>query len=113
MACSVASSYHSGGPRARAIWGGGGFADVLQDGPNVHRLGDEGDDAHLGAALRAGQRKRLVDARQQHHPMRAGDRRMGSGESSAAVFTAQWDTTASGARAVTAGRSGEFGAITQ
>ena len=33
---------------------------MLQNGPNVHRFGDEGDDPHLGPALRAGQRERLV-----------------------------------------------------
>jgi len=42
----------------------GGFADALQDGPNIHRLGDEGDNPHLGPAPWAGQRKCLVDARQ-------------------------------------------------
>ncbi len=36
---------------------GSGLADRLQDGPYVHRLGNKGDDPHIGPALRAGQRK--------------------------------------------------------
>lgn len=69
MASSEESSYHSGGPPGGGDPGrDGGLADVLQDGPYVHRLGDEGDDPHLGPALRAGEGKCLVDARQQHDP---------------------------------------------
>jgi hypothetical protein len=43
-------------------------ADVLQDGPHVHRLGDEGDDPPLGPAFWADQKERFVDAGQQHDP---------------------------------------------
>ena len=49
-------------PRLGDTGRGGGFADVFQDGTNVHRFGDENDDPHLGPAMRASQGKRLVDA---------------------------------------------------
>ena len=59
-------------PRLGDTGRGGGFADVLQNGLNVHRFGDEGDDPHLGPAPRVGAGKRLVDARKQHHLEVAG-----------------------------------------
>ena len=55
-------------------------------------------------------------ARRMAQRERAGERRMACGRSSAAVATAGLDSdvgaTAAGARAVTAGRSGELGAST-
>ena len=38
-------------------------ADVLQDPPDLHPLGDERKDAHVGATQGTHQRKNLVDAR--------------------------------------------------
>ena len=53
MACSVASSYHSSGPRAWTIGGGvSGSSMSAQNDPNVRRLVDERDDPHLGPAPR-------------------------------------------------------------
>jgi hypothetical protein len=71
LASAAESSYHSGAPRAWAIRGCG-LAAMFQDGPYVHRLGDEDDDPHHGHAPWAGQRERFVAAHQEHGPQGAG-----------------------------------------
>ena len=104
-------------PRLGDAGRGGGLADVLQDRPHIYRFRDKGDDAHLGAAVGAGQGERIKEARRQHGPAVAGGGRpRAGGGSSAAASMAGLDTgsvaTGAGARAVTAGRNGELGAST-
>jgi hypothetical protein len=46
----------------------GRLTNIFEDERNREGLGHEGDDAQLGAALRAEQGKDLVDAGQEHGP---------------------------------------------
>ena len=46
----------------------GGREEVLQDGDDHGRVGDEGEDPHMAATRGAEQRQHLVDASEQHSP---------------------------------------------
>ncbi len=46
----------------------GRFADVLQCSAYRNAVGDEGDDAHVGAAMRASERRRLAKACPERSP---------------------------------------------
>jgi len=86
-----------------------------EDSAHHCRRGDEGDDAHLASTIGATEREHFVDAGQQHGPRVAGStaHRAGSAAGGARVATtAAASGTAGTARAVTAARSGEFGAST-
>jgi hypothetical protein len=51
---------------------GGGQAEVGEDGVDGFCSGDEGEDAHVGAAAGAGEREDLVDAGEEASPAGAG-----------------------------------------
>jgi hypothetical protein len=62
-----------GGPRAGGEWRRGrGQAEVAEDGIDGLGSGDEGDDAHVGAAVGAEQGEDLVDAGEEAGPAGAG-----------------------------------------
>ena len=50
----------------------GGQAEVAENGVNGLGGGDEGEDAHVGAAVGAGEGEDLVDAGEEAGPARAG-----------------------------------------
>jgi hypothetical protein len=56
-----------GGP-----WGGGGKSQVAEDAGHGEGIGQEGENAHLGAAVGAAQREDLLDATGKARPTGAG-----------------------------------------
>ncbi len=109
--------------RLRQTGWGGRLPQMTEDLPYRHRCGDEADDAHFATAPRTQQGQHFIDAGEQQRPGVAGrlavqrlgyDRTAaGGGIPEGAVATAATVSAPAGcASAVTAARSGEFGART-
>jgi len=95
-------------------WWGGRFAEVGEDRADRGGFGEEGDQAHLAVAARAGERPELVDPCEQPGPWIKARRRVGAGStgSGASAVTGAVSNTGCPAQAVTRARKRVCGANT-
>jgi hypothetical protein len=84
---------------------------VDEDIADCGRVGDEGDDAYVGAAERTHERENFVDAREQPRQAYRAARRW-AGSAAGSGLGAGGEVVAASARPVTAVPRGELGAST-